>query len=235
MFLMLEHDFMVDKIIRKLFSIIKNEEYVLDSKIAFVYLFRYISEKFISLLRGLFIFQHKYVFCGKYVKVKVKNKIKFEKWLNVGNNVFIDALSTGGIAFGKNCSIGKYTCIECTGSLKYLGKGLVVGDNVGLGTHSFYGCAGGIDIGDDVIIGNYVSMHSENHNFADRGTLIRLQGVNHKGIKIGNNCWIGAKATILDGTTIGNGCVVAAGAVVIGCFPNDVVIGGVPAKVLKER
>lgn len=55
------------------------------------------------------------------------------------------------------------------------------------------------------------------------------------GYKIGNNCWIGAKATILDGTSIGNGCVVAAGAVVTGCFPDDVVIGGVPARILKER
>jgi acetyltransferase-like isoleucine patch superfamily enzyme len=226
---------MTVKPIRKIFSRIRNEEYVLDSKIISAYLFGYICEKFIYLLRGLFIFQRKYVFCGRYVTIKSKSLIRFYKWFNIGDRVFIDALSTEGVFLGKNCSIGKYTCIKCTGSLKYLGKGLVVGDNVGLSTHSFYGCAGGIEIGNDVIIGNYVSMHSENHNFADRGIPIRLQGVNHKGIKIGNNCWIGAKATILDGTSIGNGCVVAAGAVVTGRFPDDVVIGGVPARILKER
>jgi acetyltransferase-like isoleucine patch superfamily enzyme len=171
--------------IRKLFSIIKHEEYIPDQKITSAYLFWYICEKVISLLRGLFVFRRKYVLCSKQVTIKSKDKMKFDKWFNIGDNVFIDALSTDGIVLGKNCSIGKYTCIECTGSLKHLGKGLIVGDNVGLGTHSFYGCAGGIEIGNDVIIGNYVSMHSENHNFADRKIPIRLQGVNHKGIKIG--------------------------------------------------
>ena len=56
-----------------------------------------------------------------------------------------------------------------------------------------------------------------------------------KPITIGNNCWIGAKVTILDGTKIGNGCIVAAGAVVKGIFPDNVIIGGVPAKILKYR
>ncbi len=64
---------------------------------------------------------------------------------------------------------------------------------------------------------------------------IRLQRVNHMGIRIGKNCWIGAKATILDRTIIGDGCIVVAGAVVSGIFPNNVIIGGVPAKILRSR
>jgi len=53
--------------------------------------------------------------------------------------------------------------------------------------------------------------------------------------KVGRNCWIGAKATFLDGAEIGDGCVVAAGALVRGKFPNNCIIGGVPAKILKMR
>lgn len=78
-------------------------------------------------------------------------------------------------------------------------------------------------------------MYPENHNYKDSDIPIRLQGVNHKGIKIGNGCWIGAKTTILDGTEIGDGCVIAAGAVVSGKFPKNVVIGGIPAKIIKQR
>ena len=52
---------------------------------------------------------------------------------------------------------------------------------------------------------------------------------------IGSNCWIGAKATILDGVHIGDGCIVAAGAVVTKSFPDNVIIGGVPAKIIKYR
>ena len=63
---------------------------------------------------------------------------------------------------------------------------------------------------------------------------IQKQGVTRKGIIIGNDCWIGAKATILDGANIGDGCVVAAGAVVRGNFPPYSVIAGVPAKIIKS-
>ena len=155
--------------------------------------------------------------------------------LSIDRGCYIDALSSEGVSFGNNVSIGKYTTIECTGSLKSLGKGLKVGSRVGLGTHGFFGCAGGIEIGDDTIFGNYVSLHSENHNFQDRYIPIRLQGVNRKGIIIGKDCWIGAKVTILDGTVIGDGCIVAAGAVVRGTIPPHSIIGGIPAKVIKSR
>ena len=175
------------------------------------------------------------VFVHRTSKIRSTRKIKFGKNLNVDRNCYIDALSTDGIRFGHNVSIGKNTTIECSGTLKWLGKGLVVGDNVGLGTHGFFGCAGGVEIGDNTIFGNYVSIHSENHNYSDVNTPIRLQGVNRKGIKIGKDCWIGAKATILDGTVLGDGCIVAAGAVVRGVIPPFSVIGGVPAKVIKSR
>ena len=123
-----------------------------------------------------------------------------------------------------------------TGSLKQVATGVKIGNNVGLGTHGFYGCGvGSLVIGDDCIFGNYVSIHPENHNYKSVEP-IRLQGVSsHGGVKIGNNCWIGTKATILDGTVIGNGCIVAAGAVVKGVFPDNVIIGGVPAKIIKQR
>ena len=52
-------------------------------------------------------------------------------------------------------------------------------------------------------------------------------------VKIGNNVWIGAHATILAGVTIGDNAVVAAGAVVTKDVPVNVVVGGVPAKIIK--
>ena len=83
-------------------------------------------------------------------------------------------------------------------------------------------------------MGSYVSFHSENHIFGDSTKLIREQGVTSKGIKIGNNIWVGAKVTFLDGCSVGNNSVVAAGAVVNGIYPENSIIGGVPAKVLKS-
>ena len=102
-----------------------------------------------------------------------------------------------------------------------------------LGEFAYLGGAGGLEIGNDCVIGQYFSCHPENHQFEDSSKLIRLQGTTRKGIKIGNNCWIGAKVTILDGVTIGDNCVIAAGAVVTKSMPAGRLIGGVPAKVLK--
>lgn len=65
--------------------------------------------------------------------------------------------------------------------------------------------------------------------------LIKNQGVSNKGIKIGNNCWIGSNVTFLDGSELADGCVVAAGAVVTKKFSENSVIGGVSAKIIKIR
>lgn len=166
--------------------------------------------------------------------IKAGNLLKYKRGLSVGKHCHIDALGTEGIRCDENVSFGMGTIMIVSGTLKNLGKGIVIGKNVGLGTFGMYGGAGGVEIGDESIFGNYVSVHPENHNFEDPDIPIRLQGVNRKGIKIGKNCWIGSKATILDGAVIGNNCIVAAGAVVRGFFPDNVIIGGVPAKIIKH-
>jgi acetyltransferase-like isoleucine patch superfamily enzyme len=108
-----------------------------------------------------------------------------------------------------------------------------MGSNSAVGQFTEFGASGGIEIGNDVIMGSYVSFHSENHNFDDPSRLIREQGVTSKSIKIGNNIWVGAKVTFLDGCQVGDNSVVAAGAVVNGIYPPNSVIGGIPAKIIK--
>lgn len=206
----------------------------IDERIPNPVLISFCIGKAVSLLRGI-IQTHSKIFLEKKVILKYRKQIHFGKNLRLAENVKLDALSEDGICFGDNCSVGINTRIECTGSFSFLGKGFKCGNNCGLGTDSFYGCAGGIELGDDVIVGNFVSMHSENHNCSDTEIPIRLQGTTHKGIKIGNNVWIGAKVTILDGVHIGNGCVIGAGSVVTKSFPDNSVIAGVPAKIIKER
>lgn len=90
-------------------------------------------------------------------------------------------------------------------------------------------------IGNDVIAGQMVRFHAENHNYISHEQLIREQGVNCQGITVGNNCWIGAGAVFLDGSSIGDGCIVAANAVVTKKFPDNVIIGGMPEKIIGER
>ena len=144
-------------------------------------------------------------------------------------------MSKDGVNIGKNCVIGENSRIECTGTIRNIGKGFSMGDNSTFGSDCYFGSAGGIEIGNNVIAGQYIRFHSENHVFDDLNELIKDQGVTYLGIKVGNNCWIGAGAVFLDGAEIGDGCVVAANAVVTNKFPENAVIGGVPAKIIKIR
>lgn len=227
---------MID-LINRIVSKLKGEEFKIDKSIPFSYLSYFFLIKFISLLYGVFALRRfKMVFVHPSSTIHCSSKIQFGKNFSVGRNCYINALSKDGFICGNNVSMGFHTHIDLTGSLKNIAKGIKIGDNVGLGSHGHYGSGiGGLEIGDDTIIGNYVSFHPENHIHSDLLIPIRLQGVSGKGIKVGNNCWIGAKATFLDGAEIGDGCVVAAGAVVKDVFPNNVIIGGVPSKIIKYR
>ncbi|SMO87877.1 Acetyltransferase (isoleucine patch superfamily) [Saccharicrinis carchari] len=178
----------------------------------------------------------RYNFIHYSVKIRAKNLFKIGNNVKIESNAYIDAFSEQGVIIGNNVSIGKNTRIECSGSLFNPGIGIHIGNGTSLGTDGFFGCAGGIIIGDDTIMGNWVSFHAENHNFNRLDVLIKNQGVNRCGIKIGNNCWIGAKVTILDGVIVQDGCVIAAGSVVSrGIYEPNSIIGGVPARVLKKR
>lgn len=227
---------MFRKLINAIITKIKGESFTLDGQIPISYICALVWSRCMMIIFGI-IKMHRFerVFVHHSSTIKCPSKIITHGNLSIDRHCYIDALSVDGIYFGNNVSIGKNTTIECSGSLKSIGKGLSIGNNVGLGTHGFWGCAGGIEIGDNTIFGNYVSLHSENHNFSQKDVPIRLQGVTRKGIKIGSDCWIGAKATILDGTDLGDGCIVAAGAVVRGIIPPYSIIGGIPAKIIKMR
>lgn len=109
------------------------------------------------------------------------------------------------------------------------------GQFIELGKNVFinHGCSfldlGGITIDDDVMIGPRVNISSENHPVdpKERKTLVPSR------VHIKRNAWIGAGANILPGVTVGENSIVAAGAVVNRDVPNNVVVGGVPAIVIK--
>ncbi|WP_396144323.1 acyltransferase [Flavobacterium sp.] len=185
------------------------------------------------LIRG-FLKTGKKVFIGSNTKIYNSKNIVFGHSVTIGKLCEIDAFSSENIKLGNCVKIGSFSTLTSTSHLSKYGKGLIMGNNSAIGDYTHFGASGGIKIGNDVIMGSYISFHSENHNFNDSSKLIREQGVTSKGIVLGNNIWVGAKVTFLDGCKVGNNSVVAAGAVVKGVFPDNVVIGGVPARILKN-
>jgi acetyltransferase-like isoleucine patch superfamily enzyme len=225
---------LVEKIIRY-----RNPTFAFDPDLNNQALWVFIWLQFWSLLRGLkwllYFKKPKMAMLGKGVSTFNSPKITFGKFMKLGNHVHLNALGKHGIQIGDNVGIGAFSRVIVSTSLNQVGGYIKIGNNVGIGEFAYLGGAGGLEIGDECIIGQYFSCHPENHIASDLHTPIRHQGVIRKGIKIGKNCWIGSKVTILDGVEIGDGCIVAAGAVVTKSFPKHSIIGGVPAQILKAR
>lgn len=88
-----------------------------------------------------------------------------------------------------------------------------------------------VHIGDYVMIGPNTMISTVNHPLTPKGRRERLS--TGKPVTIGNDVWIGGNVTIVPGVTIGNNVVVAAGAVVTKNVPDNCLVGGVPAKIIK--
>ena len=110
------------------------------------------------------------------------------------------------------------------------GKNIHIGKNVFLNMGCKFQDQGGIYIGDGALIGHNVVLATLNHAMSPsrRGTMVPAP------IRIGKNVWIGSNAAILPGVTIGDGAIVAAGAVVTRDVPENAIVGGVPAKVIRH-
>ncbi len=93
---------------------------------------------------------------------------------------------------------------------------------------------GGITVGDRVYTAPLVQMLAVNHVYDDPTRPMVEQGITAEGITVEDDVWIGAGAIITDGVRIGRGAVVAAGAVVTADVPPHTVVGGVPARPLKQ-
>lgn len=192
-----------------------------------------------NLFRGTLKYGWKFKFktrlyCGKRTTIRNLRYMTVGNILTLGDDVEIDAMSKEGLFLGDDCSIGRGSSLRLTNNISNIGKGVHIGNHFSCGDYTFFGANGGITIGDDVRMGQSVRFHAQNHVF-DKTGLIRLQGTTSKGIAIGNNCWIGSGVVFLDGARIGNGCVVAANSLVNKEFPDNVVIMGQPAKIVKKR
>ncbi|MBR1542506.1 MAG: acyltransferase [Bacteroidaceae bacterium] len=127
---------------------------------------------------------------------------------------------------GRSSVVESYCCIN-----NAVGD-VTIGDYTRIGIHCTV--IGPVCIGHHVNLAQGITVTALNHNFGDTAKRIDEQGISTKPIVIGDDVWIGANAVILPGVTIGKHCVVAAGAVVNKDVPDNCVVGGVPAKIIKE-
>ncbi|WP_197408321.1 acyltransferase [Campylobacter iguaniorum] len=128
---------------------------------------------------------------------------------------------------GKNVFFGR--CVEVKNW-----ENIEIGSNVSIHKDCYIDAFGGLSIGDDVSIAHNSSILSSEHTWDDIHTPIRSNPLERNPVKINSDVWIGCGCRILSGVTIGNRCIIAAGAVVITNIEPNCMVGGIPAKFIKQ-
>jgi len=128
-------------------------------------------------------------------------------------------------ACGKNLKLAPAVHIYNPGRLS-------VGHHVYIGYNTYIG-DGDITLDDEVVLGPFCSITGGNHLYRDGS--VRFGGYEYQPVHIGKGTWLGSHVSVLAGVTIGKGCLVASGAVVTKDVPDGMIVGGVPAKIIKEN
>lgn len=136
---------------------------------------------------------------------------------------------------GAKLRLGRYCSFDRDVEIVvYRGACLELGDHVYVGHGSTIACAQSIVIGDETMIADLVSIRDMNHRRVP-GRPLREGGMDTLPIRIGRNCWVASKVTLVAGVTLGDDVTVAANAVVVGSVAAATTVGGIPARPLQKR
>ena len=203
---------------------------------AFENKFSYLTAKVLS-----WIYSYRVSSYMKYIRQKI-----YSRWVCFSLHFDESNSFLGGNSFGKreNIDIGKNNIFrqnvmlstwDCESNRS---PKITIGNDCDFGRYNHITCSNQVTIGNGVLTGMFVLITDNSHgNLTIEESEIRpsLRPLFSKGeVVIGNNVWIGDKAAILAGVHIGDGAIIAANAVVTKDVPARVVVGGVPAKVIKE-
>lgn len=168
----------------------------------------------------------KSVIMWMWLKVKYRASVNMSLINSIKGKLLID------ITKGGKLSVGRFlmTSGPCYIKLGEQGK-LEIGNKCFMNHNVSITCNDSILIGDDCNIANNVVIVDHDHKIGNNGVESGLVG---EPVKIGNNVWIGANATILKGVNIGDNSIIAAGAVVNDDVPQGELWGGVPARKIKN-
>jgi acetyltransferase-like isoleucine patch superfamily enzyme len=227
------------RLVDMVLSRLKGKQYHIDRGIPPAVLIGVLLRRGVWLTRGFIkglTLQRRFilVFIAPDVNLRGAPLIQFGKGVTLERGVIIDGLLRQGIVLGDHVKIGPYSTL-IGAPVSNMGEGILIGANSAVDAYSFLGSAGPITIGKNVIMGEHVCFHPENHNFERIDIPIQHQGTTRKGIVIEDDVWVGANVTFLDGACVRQGCVIGAGSLVRGEIPPFSVAVGIPARVVRSR
>jgi acetyltransferase-like isoleucine patch superfamily enzyme len=166
-------------------------------------------------------------------------RLRFANYIRLGNGVYLDQNTylhacPPGIEIGDNTIIMHGAILHVYNFRDLPNAGIKIGRDSLVGEYSVIRGQGGVEIGDRVYTSPFTQIIAVNHVFDDPEVPFIDQGITAEGIVIEDDVWLGSGAVITDGVRVGKGSVVAAGAVVTQDVPAHKVVGGIPAKEIRD-
>lgn len=166
-------------------------------------------------------------------------RLRYANHITLGRGVYLDQgtylhACPKGIQLGDNTIVMHGAILHVYNFRNMPQSGIEIGRDSLVGEYSVIRGQGGVKIGDRVYTSPFTQILAVNHVFNDPSKPFVDQGITAQGIVIEDDVWLGAGAIVTDGVRIGKGAVVAAGAVVTKDVPPHAVVGGVPAKLMKD-
>ncbi len=185
------------------------------------------------------LYRHMFAACGRKVVFGRNVTIRHPHRVRFGDNVIIDdnavldgkGESETTIEIGSDCIIGRNSILSCKGGSIRLADRVNISVNCTLISETL------LKIGENVLIAGHCYLIAGGNHGLDRIDIPILEQplIEKGGIDIGEHCWLGANVTVLDGVTVGRDSAIAAGAVVNKSVNEYSIVGGVPAKLLRDR
>ena len=175
--------------------------------------------------------------CGKNVMFGTNIVLRHPKKISIGDNTVIDdncvldakGEGNNGIFIGRNVFIGRNSILYCQNGDIYIDDHTNIGSNCQIFSAKF------VKIGKKVLVGAYSYFVGGGHKFDNINIPMIDQGREAKGIILKDDVWVGAGVKVLDGLIVNESSILGTGAVVTKDVPMYSIVGGIPAKVIKDR
>lgn len=172
------------------------------------------------------VFGTQFKYFGKNCCLEIAGDVKIGKQVYIGDQVSLIVEKGAALHIADHSFIGESCYIKCFGGQ------IEIGRDVSINSKSFINGCGGVTIGDNTRIGTQSIIIASNHKFDDPDVLVK-DAITKQGVQLGENIWLGARVTVLDGVQIANDTVIGACSLVTKPLIESGVYVGVPAKKIK--
>ncbi len=172
-------------------------------------------------------FATQFKYFGKACTLEIAGQVRIGKNVYIGDHVSLIVEQGATLTIADNSFIGESCYIKCFGGT------IEIGQDVSINSKSFINGCGGVSIGNNTRIGTQSIIIASNHKFGEPDLLVK-DAITKQGVNLGENIWLGARVTVLDGVVIPNDSVIGACSLVSKSLPESGVYVGIPAKKIKS-